>query len=153
MYRIYYKLTKTMSNLRDLIIIHWMKLSMLALFFVSVSAPTLFNFVLFTLFLLIIISSLSLMRKLWKISIVFNSIIIISMYAYDVFFQVGMNGVDPMLLEVIGLIAEDENANYMRKYYIYLALLLVQTLNHYVIYSKKYEEMIQQYNQQIDSLE
>ena len=87
MYKVYTALTQFIVKFLDLLMIHWMKFSLLALFMASVSLPTLFNLVLFILFLLISTASYSSLRRLWRVTIIFNSVIVLCMYTYDVFFS------------------------------------------------------------------
>lgn len=102
-FRIYLKIKILFDKILDLSIIHSSKLALLALFCVSVSKATLFNTVLFLLFLALATTSYSGVRRYWKVPIIFNAFIILSMYGYDIFTPKGIEGIDYSTLEVIGL--------------------------------------------------
>ena len=55
-----------------------------------------------------------------------------------------MLGLNPLILEIIGVInpQNTNNNNFIYKYLIYLALMLVLVLNNYVIYSNKFEKIL-----------
>jgi hypothetical protein len=142
LYKVYTYLNELAMKTIDILVIHWMKLALLAVFSVSVSKATLFNLVLFILFLVISLAKYSLLKTLWQITVIFDSVIIISMYTYDVFFINGIEGVSPMMMELLGVITTEDNSNYFGKYFIYLMLMLVLVLNSYVISSEKFEALL-----------
>jgi len=53
-----------------------------------------------------------------------------------------MFGINPVILELIGVINVSTNTNFIYKYLIYLALMLVLVLNNYVLYSIKFEKIL-----------
>ena len=93
-FRIYLKIKILFDKILDLSIIHSSKLALLALFCVSVSKATLFNCVLFLLFLALATTSYSGVKRYWKVPLVFNAFIILSMYGYDIFAPRGIDGID-----------------------------------------------------------
>lgn len=71
-------------------IIHSSKIALFALFAVSVSYPNLFNAILFILFLMLSVSHYSNIKHYWNIPIIVDSMIILTMYGYDVFCPSGI---------------------------------------------------------------
>lgn len=88
--KLYLKLKYIYDKVTDMTIIHSSKLALFAMFAVSVSHPTLFNAMLFVLFLWFSISHYSKIKQYWNIPIIVNSMIILTMYGYDVFCPSGI---------------------------------------------------------------
>ena len=133
------------EKVTEFTLLHWLKLAILFLYVVSVSNPTLINFILFILFLAISISKESTSRFLWSITVVYTTAVLLLLYSYDVFFaQTSPDNVE--ILYIVGVTEPlEEGQSYLSKYAVYLILVLVLVLNHYIIYSERYEKIMKHY--------
>ena len=84
-FKVYLKAKAYFDKLLDLLIIHSSKIALFAIFAISASKPNLFNATLFILFLLLSMVSYGKVKLYWKLPIIFDSFILMSMYALDIF--------------------------------------------------------------------
>mmetsp|Transcript_29080 Transcript_29080/g.28055 ORF Transcript_29080/g.28055 Transcript_29080/m.28055 type:complete len:244 (+) Transcript_29080:341-1072(+) len=144
-YTFYLGLKEVGEKFTEFTLLHWLKLAVFLLYLVSVSNPTLINFILFLLFLAICISKESTARFLWSITVVYTTLILMVLYTYDVFFTDNA-GVNVQALYVIGVTQPvTDGHTYLWKYSSYMILVLVLVLNHYIIYSTRYEAIMIHY--------
>lgn len=105
----------------SLAIIHSGKLGLMAMFFVSVFKATVFNTLLFLMFLAFSMADFSQLKQYWNIPITVNSLIIMAIYGYEIFAPAGTRGLDPAIAKVIGF-NNYSDENRLIKYVPYLFL-------------------------------
>jgi hypothetical protein len=117
----------------DLALLHSTKLSLFIMFFVSsTTGATIFNAILFLLFLILSTVSQEKANIFWKAAILVNSMIIMSIYGAEV---VELDqGKYQVALEVIGIGFEKG----YRKYLPYIILLIVTVFTYQIICSEKF---------------
>ena len=132
-FKAYQKTTKCIARFVDLALLHSTKLSLFILFFVSsTTGATVFNTILFLLFLILSTVSQEKANIFWKAAILVNSMIIMSIYAAEV---VELDQAKyQTALEVIGIGFERG----YRKYLPYITLLIVTVFTFQIISSEKF---------------
>ena len=84
--KVYKKLIKYYDEALIISVIHSSKLSLFIIFVVaSTNGPTIINAILFILFLILTTISYQNMRLIWKLTIIYDSAIILTFYAVEVF--------------------------------------------------------------------
>lgn len=133
----------------DVLIVHVNKLVVLALFFVSVSRPTIVNFVLFIMFLVMLLIPYQHEKTYLRLTIILNSIAILLIYLVDVLNERDYAAYRVWTLYAIGVQYRSENelsGHLIKlKFLPYLILQVVLVLSLYVISSEKYERFTQYY--------
>ena len=126
----------------DILIVHIIKVVLLALFLVSVYRPTLINVILFIMFLILSMVNIQNEYRYLRLTIWINSIAICVIYTFDVFIQRDFSTIRTWVLHIIGVQYKNENfkANVIKlKYLPYIILQIVLVLSTYVFQSDKYK--------------
>ena len=145
-FKVYRKMRVLFERSLELAIIHCSTFALFALFVVSATTgATIINAILFTLFLLLATISYQQVQRYWKVTIIVNASIIISMYAIDVLTKFDL--VTPEILNIVGI-----NQNRVvsglfifGKYTPYLTLLLVLAVTYHIMNSERYESFLTTY--------
>ncbi len=143
-YKVYKKLNSYFEQFLLLAIIHSSKVSLCALFLVSSTCgPTIFNAILFLMFLALSTISYQNVQKYWKLLIFINCIIVQAIFAVQVF----DHDYNVTTLELIGIIPSRQKYLFSGIYTPYVSLLVILVFTYHILISEQYQTFLKKYQQ------